>query len=194
MIIAALFMAFTGQANANYANIKLKHGISVDIPNHWNVLEAATISNIRAHAEAIDGLNRENKETILAVNSEPQPHVAQVRISAVIPGSFTQEMLLNTTQKDLDDLKSEYWKVFSGLKKIKIINIDSVEIENVGGHNALIISYIREGMVEPSPWMVTIYEIPISTDKLIYFTISYRIKNEILLKPILKHIKDSIRL
>ena len=93
-------------ANRSYAQTDdykahtLKHGIRIDVPSHWTVLESDVKKNINLTGRAIAGNSgveeeESKKETLIAVNATPSPTGAMLRVSVTTPAPFTQADFAN---------------------------------------------------------------------------------------------------
>ena len=148
-----------------YRRLELAYGISLDVPAHWTVLSQDARKNLAAFGEAMMGNAgvegpRGHKEALLAVNSAPTPTGATIRVSVTTPPDFTQAELTAMTSADLRDLRGG---MRDGFKKLEasggphLIEMQAVHIEQLSGHTALVVPYVRRGMNGPSPWQVTQY-------------------------------------
>ena len=188
-----------------YRPISLSHGISLEIPAHWQILPIGYRQNLVAFGDAMvsnSGVDTAGtkKENLLAVNSIPQPINGKIRVSVSAPPDLSQNELLeiaNSSPHDFEMMQTEFLNSFKQLaleSNLKIVEMYPVRIEKVNNHNALVISYIREkSPAENSVWMVNQYKIPISNQYLIEFTLSYQQSNSLIFKPILERVKRSIR-
>lgn len=201
-IILLLFMLSSiGHARENaFRQIKLSHGISIDIPTHWTVLSIETRKNLAAASQAVmekaeldDGAAK--KEALLAVNATPSPTGAMVRVSATSPAEFTQAALAAVTPQELRDLDAEIAPLYRRLGAAggpKIIELKPTGVAKVNGAHALVIIYTREGINGTSPWRVTQYKIP-TPSHIIELTLSYRLSDAVVWRPILDHVLKSVR-
>ena len=199
LVITILFSNSAFSEGSFFNKIKLKHGISIDVPTHWHILSQATRKNINTAGQAmVDNSDIERpggrKETLLAINAAPKPTGAIIRVSVTSPPDFTQDDLNIVTKGELKEVGIELLKNFKKLEPSggpKIIEMYLPRIEKLGNHNALVMSYVRAGLNEPSPWKVALYQIPVS-DKLIEITLSYRKSDYAVWIPILERVKRSL--
>jgi hypothetical protein len=200
LLIASLFSVPVAAEDTKFRRVLLDYDISIEIPSHWKVISEETRKNLGVFGEAIrKNANIEgpggNKITLLAVNATPDPTGAMVRVSVTSRPDYTQADLITVTP---DDLKSVEVELQNSSKKLeasggpKIIEIQPVRIDKLNGYQALVMSYIRSGINEPSPWQVTQYKSPVS-DRLVEITLSYRQSDGILWRPILEHVKRSLK-
>ena len=74
----------------------------------------------------------------------------------------------------------------------KIVEMQPVRVEKINNRRALVLPYIRTSAVGPSNWQVNQYKIPVS-DKTIELTLSYRLSDANVWRPILERVKRSVR-
>jgi hypothetical protein len=186
--------------DARFRCVQLVYDISLEIPSHWNVLSQETRLNLGTAGEAIiknAGVKAPSgkKQSLLAVNAVPDPTGATIRVSVTTPPGYTQADLTAATKSDLDQLASQMRVVFKKLEATggpKILEVEPARIEHINNQLAIVTSYTRAGLVGPSPWQVTQYKVPVG-DRLIEITLSHRQSDAAVWKPILEHVKRSIR-
>ncbi len=133
---------------------------------------------------------------MLAVNATPDPTGAVIRVSVTSPSDYTQADLAAATAEDFTEATGEMLKLVRQLEASggpKIIEMQPVRIEKFNEQTALVIPYVRAGILEPSPWQVTQYKIPVS-NQLIEITLSHRLSDEVVWRPILERVKRSVQL
>ncbi|WP_455233397.1 hypothetical protein [Geopseudomonas aromaticivorans] len=192
--------AWAGGPDAAYRRVYLEHGIELDLPAHWTVLSASTRKNLSAAGEAmaasagIEGLP-EGKKTLLAVNATPSPTGAMIRVSVTVPAPYTQADVAAVTADDLDFIRSELVKGFrqmEGSGGPRLISAAPVRRGMLGGYRSIEIPYVRAGLKDPGEWQVTQYKVPID-NRLVEITLSHRVSDAVVWKPILEHVKSSIQ-
>lgn len=200
LLVALFFTQSLAYARPlTFQHIQLNHGISVDIPSHWLILSSDIKKNVTTAADAMlsnadiepeEGV----KKTLLAVNSTPNPTGAMIRVGILSHQYWTQAKLESASEEELREVQTAMIDVFKRLEasgtKI-LIEMQPVRVEKLNGVNVLVTSYIRESKFGP-PWQVTQYKIPVK-NRLIEFTLSYRLADDIIWKPILEYVKRSIR-
>lgn len=200
-MVAFVLISHTAYAQDNsYRRIQLTHGISLDIPAHWTVLSQDTRKNLGAAGEAIiknTGVEGPSgkKKNLLAVNATPDPTGAMIRVSVIEPPDYTQADLAATTPADLKKARVELLSMFKQLEASggpKILEMQSLRIEKVNNHLALVMPYVRAGAKGPSPWQVTQYKIPVS-NRLVEVTLSYRQSDAMVWRPILERVIRSMQ-
>jgi hypothetical protein len=195
-----LFFALQAQASESaFRRIELPHSIALQVPAHWKVLSQATISNLKAFEEATTeaaGIRdpKRSKNTLLAMNSLPDPTGAMIRVSISTPPDFTADELKATTAADIVELQSEMLSLFRQFEATggpKVLETQPARVERLGGEMSLVIPYRRASQFGPSPWHVTQYKIPIR-NHLVEITLSYRESDGAVWKPILEKVRRSI--
>lgn len=200
-LFAYVLFATVALAEDNqFRRLTLPYGISIDIPSHWSVLTQSQKDNIAAAATAAmsnAGVDESgaHKDRLLAVNATPVPSGATVRVNVTYPAEFTQADLAKITAEDLKGVEEELREGAQHMgneSPTKIIETQPARVDSINGRLALAVPYVREGFSDGSPWLVTLYQIPID-NKMIQLTLSYRQSDAILWRPIQEHIKRSIQ-
>jgi hypothetical protein len=200
LLLSALFANAALAEDNQFRRLSLSYGISLDIPSHWSVLTQSQQNNIAAAATAAMGNagaeeSGVHKDRLLAINATPIPSGATVRVNVTYPAEFTQADLANITPEDLKAVEEELREGAQQMgneSPTKIIETQPARVDNINGMLALAVSYVREGFSDGSPWLVTLYQIPID-NRIIQLTLSYRQSDAILWRPIQEHIKRSIQ-
>jgi hypothetical protein len=180
--------------------VELAHGISLMVPAQWIVQPPGTRQGLETTREALSskaGIEkpRGNKEQLLAVNATPEPAGAMIRLNLSSPAEFTQADLAAVGPEELKALRSELLGTFEKLEAAggpKVLKVHPLRIEQVNGHLALVIPYLRAGAPTASPWEVIQYKIPAS-GRLIELTLSYRQLEAAEWKTVLEHVQRSLR-
>lgn len=186
--------------SSQFTKVQLAPGLAIEIPSHWSVLSSSDSANLATMSEAI----RKNSGTpepdyqktrLLAVSSIPAPTGAQIRVNVISPNYLTQEMLSNATSAELAAVRDEMYKSFKALESLGgtvIVSMEQARVEEISKLKALVLSYKRQSTgAGPSLWQVTQYGIPTS-GKTIQITLSYRLVDGALWKPILDRVKQSV--
>jgi len=203
IILYVIFIIFVQSVFAEdtaFKRIQLSYGISLEIPSHWEVLSQDAKQNLAAASESMGknaGVVDDNgkKERLLAVSALPMPSGAKIRLSVTSPPEFTQDNLSATSASELNQLQSEFYAMFNEMmvsNGLKVLEMKPPRIERFNDKLALVLDYTRTDAYGSSPWQVIQYKIPMS-DKLIEFTLSYRLSDAIIWKPILENVKRSVQ-
>jgi len=135
------------------------------------------------------------KERLLAVSALPTPVGAKIRVNVTFPPEFTQYDLSITSDSELRQLQPELYAMFNKIpvsSGIKFLEMKIPRIERINKKLAFVIVYTRTGAYGSSPWQVAQYRIPVS-NRVIQFTLSYRLSDAIVWKSILEKVKSSIK-
>lgn len=135
------------------------------------------------------------KTRLLAVNSIPAPSGATIRVNVISPDPLTQEMLSNATSAELAAVRDEIYRSMKALESRGgpvIVSMEPARIEEISMLKAIVLSYKRKSTgADASPWQVTQYGIP-TFEKTIQITLSYRLIDGAIWKPILDRVKQSV--
>jgi hypothetical protein len=199
---ALFFIAVSAAAaDSSYQRLSLNEGVSIEIPRHWLVHTVVERKNFAAAGEAISqaaGIEQDTKEfsiNLLAVSALPTPTGAKIRISVVRPLLFNGADLRAATAKDLQVIRSELSADMSksmAAAGFKFLSLKTPVVETINAQSALLIEYRRTDPRTSSTWTVMRYRIPIK-NKLIEFSTSYRESDATIFKPILEHVKSSLK-
>lgn len=184
----------------NFRHVQLNYGISLDVPSHWTELSKENRRNIAAARQAmLDNADVEGpdgrKETLFAMNAEPSPAGATVRVSVTSPPTYSQSDLATATPEDLKQFEAYFLESFRALSDSggpRILDTQTFRIESMRNHLALAMPYIRAGIDGGSPWQVVQYQVP-TPDYLIEITLSHRQSDAIVWRPILERVKRSVQ-
>ena len=183
-----------------YRLVQLEHGISIEIPAHWTVLQDDTRKNLAASSQAmlenagIDEGVTGQKKGLLAANATPSPTGAMIRVSVTTPPDFTQSDLAKATTSELKEVEQELINLFRRMEASggpSIVKMLPVKIEPFNNQRAMVIRYIRKSPNGPSHWQVTQYKIP-TKNRLVELTLSSRQSDAVVWNPILERVKRSI--
>lgn len=204
MIAAAWFGLQASAAIAatapEFRRVQLTSGISIDVPVHWYFIEEASRKNLTfvgrtiAEASGLEGLPQ--KIRVLAVNATPAPTGAMIGVSVSWPPDYTQEDLVGVSRRDLRELERELFSYFRHAEPHggpHVLEMQSATVEPFGEGLALVLRYRRASQRGPSPWQVTQYKIPVNSG-MIELTLSHRESDAPVWRPILAHVKQSVRL
>ena len=104
-------------------------------------------------------------------------------------------MLSNATSAELAAVRDEIYRSMKALESrggVVIVSMQKARIEEISKLKAIVVSYKRKGIgADPSPWQVMQYGIPTS-GKTIQITLSYRLRDGVIWKPILDRVKQSV--
>lgn len=187
--------------SSTFKNVQLAYGVSLDIPSHWAVLAQDSRKTIAAAGEAIlenagAAASVTKKTNLLAVSAVPSPTGATIRVNLVTPAEYTQSDLSKISLDDLAQVKAGLLTQFKQLEASggpKILEMRVPTLGRIDNKLSMVMQYTREGVNGSPPWQVTQYKVPLA-DKLIEITLSHRIEDEIMWKPILEKVTNSVRL
>lgn len=203
MLLAWALVACSFAAAAQdsvYQRIQLESGISLDLPSHWKPLSADTRRNLQAAGQAmVDAAGTEStvgKRSLLAVNAPPAPTGAMVRVSFSPKWELTDADLAQLSASDLEEIgayfRTEIDKV-TAQARVKVVHYQVPRIETLAGRTALIVEYERTSATQSGTWRVMQQRIAYRGG-LLEFTVSHRRADEVIWRPIIEHVRRSLRL
>ncbi|MBL8036510.1 MAG: hypothetical protein JNN16_03315 [Nitrospira sp.] len=197
---AVLSSCFVCQAfGTEFLTHELPEGIAIQVPAHWRVLSKDMRKNIRAATEAMaeqSDVSLRKATNVLHVNATPDPTGATVRVTIGPPPPFSAAELKDANQSDLIELKSIYENQMLAIQKNggpELIESYLPRIESISGISSIAWSYRRKSATGHGAWYVTQYKVP-CTSILVELTISYRESDSALWKPILRKVRESVRI
>ena len=184
--------------NSNFCNVKLSHGVSLDLPKKWWVLGKEWNALLDTFSEArldLTGLAastpKASKLTLLAIRSMPESTYADIRIDYLNDNS-TPESITKMTADELERLDSR-----SREGMAKILGVDNLimwggtKITAIDGAPATVTQYIRHG--QNGPVLVWIYLIGLPKNSLV-IAVSYRSSEAVIWKTIVDKVLGSVRI
>jgi hypothetical protein len=166
-----------------YTSIDLAGRLSVTVPGHWFVRDAAGRQNVAAAASAfIDPTGKRNEpihfSSLSVLSSAERPQVI-FRISFVDePGGQTelQQDLARGKAAAIREL-AEAWKEESRALAATLerqggryLGDERFDFLDIGGKKAMLISYRRASLTGGAPFRVNQYHIPMGSDKILITT------------------------
>ena len=196
--------AVTFAQTLQYTTIDLTGRLTVTIPGHWFVRDAAGRQNVAAAANAsIDPTGKRNEpihfSSLSVLSSAEKPQVI-FRVSFVEePGSQAQ------LQQDLAQGKAAAIRELAQVWKEESITLattlerqggrylgdERFDFLEVGGRKAMLISYRRASLTGGAPFRVNQYHIPMGTDKIL-ITASVQESASKLMQPIVDRMLASV--
>jgi hypothetical protein len=168
-------------------------GIDISYPKHWTVLSREEDLNIRASAQARGIIPTPGRKTLLLLNSTPEPHAAQLRLTLSAVTEPSRQMLTSLAS----DREALGWLgdgIFEELQSYGAVVIESrrdLRVVLVGSLPSLHLSYDRHAVRGIGNWRVDQYNVPLS-DQSLQITLSYNVAAQALYEPILKSSLASI--
>lgn len=182
-----------------FTSYNLKYGITIAIPQHWQILEKRLMDQIDTNTEVLTGIGQGNNDIVIAANyyeNDNNKPKATVRVSVRTKQTASQADVTSWPQYLLDAMAEQaYQKVTSAMKKSgnKSGSISPYKMskDNISGYVA-----IRSDYQDISPKLTlntTIYIVYLG-DRIIKLTMSYDAKKEWLLLPTINKIKQSVKI
>lgn len=198
--ILIFMINFSYADDLNYQRLKLKEGISIEVPKHWHKHTEIEKMNFAASSEASSKIakseydEKNDKIRILAVSSLPIPSAAKIRLNVLRPVVMTSDYLVSLTAQDLKDTQIELSAVMAkSMSEVgsKLLSLETPRIESINGKPTFCFDYRRTDLRVPNPWVVRICQISVG-NKTIEFTTSYRETEGVVYKVILDYVKQSL--
>ena len=198
--VAALFLgiALANPAlGASYAKVTLPKGVSIEVPQGWFLASPALARQMQISAETyveLSGLPLPPgaNHKLLFARSVPEETFASLSVDIGIPASFSQREVLTATVADLkaytEKARPTFEKVVATLNE-RLLTFEPVHRISVSGSPALVTAYTRTGTNGP----VSVEIIQVFTPESdIGLTLSFRISEAVLWKPIIAKIRSSL--
>ena len=201
--LLALVAVSAGARTAGYTKLNVKGRVQLEIPSDWTINDSEQRRRIKEQAEKLTSVPSIHTAS-LAAQSYPAPSRAIVRVSFIpmappLTQADVQNEVRSNKQQVLRDL-ADVWReesptMWAALAKngVKQVGRPHFAVEPIGGKIALIISYRRTSIGNPSETMrVTQYHVPLGAEKAL-ITLSY-IDSDPLARAAHNRIKSSIRI
>lgn len=195
VLILALFPCASGaqQAqNSRFKQYRLKYGISIQIPKHWQIIEKRVMDQIDTNTEILTGTPQGNNEILIAANyysRDPKNAVATARLSVRYKQTIDQGQLLAMTD---DDIHLEALMGKSFLENA-LRNIDSsilVTEYKMTRKNMKSFACLETVKILNNNKKEILYIVPLGSRN-IKLHLSYKLSEEHYLKPTIMHIINS---
>jgi hypothetical protein len=178
--------------NSRFQEYRLKYGITVQIPKHWQVTEKSVMDQIDTNTEALTGTPQGNNEILIAANyysRDLKNATATARISVRHKQTIDQSQLLEMTDSDIQ------MEAFMGeaalenaLKKVDT-SMMVTEYKMVRKKFKSFFAFETVYSLNNNERQI-LYVIPLG-DRTIKFHLKYELSEEKSLKPTIMHIIDS---
>ena len=196
IILIVTFVA-EAQHKSRFIQHNLKHGISVQIPSHWQVIEKQVMDQIDTNTELLTKVPQGDNNILIAANYIVSNEIlATVRISVRIRTTFTQDDIKNTSQAEIDkkDILSRT-QVVNALEQMndKTTKVSAFKTtkEILSGYSCMRTDY---QLIYPSKIMNTSIYVIYLGNKAVKMTLSYEEKHKALLKTSIDKIIGSLSL
>ena len=90
--------------NSRFEQYRLKYGISLQLPKHWQIIEKRVMDQIDTNTEILTGTPQGNNEILIAANyysRDPKNAAATARLSVRHKQTIDQSQLLGMTDNDI---------------------------------------------------------------------------------------------
>jgi hypothetical protein len=88
---------------SRFEQYNLKYGISIEIPNHWKIIDKQIMDQIDSNTESLTQVPQGDNDIIIAANYIVSDQIlATIRISVRTRNTFTQDTIKNMSQSEID--------------------------------------------------------------------------------------------
>lgn len=200
IMIVIAFFAVTFNVNLGLCQSKfqrhtLSDGITVQIPNNWQLLSSDTTSQLDTNTEVVTGTKQGNNKILIAANcyTNTKKASATMRISVRYGPCSTQQDIANIPESRIvDDFKSNLRLVKDMLRKVDPtadMEIVSIRKRNFSGYISIEAKHI---VVDSGVRKLQTLNIVNLGNRRIKIMTTYALAQESLLKLTVSHIEDSI--
>lgn len=178
--------------DSRFQEYKLKYGVSVQLPKHWQIIEKSVMDQIDTNTEALTGTPQGNNEILIAANyysRDLKNAAATARLSVRHKQTIDQSQLLEMTDSaiQMESFMGEA-ALENALKKIDS-SIMITEYEMVRKKLKPYVGFETVYALNNDERQI-LYVIPLG-DRAIKFHIKYKLSEENYLKPTITRIIDS---
>jgi hypothetical protein len=187
------------ESQSAFTTYNLKHGITIKIPKHWQILNKQITDTLGASTEAMTGNEQGNADIVIAANYYEDDSgivAASANVTVKIGKTASQNNIKSMTQSALDVEADKAYKAVrpiiekSGDGKTRISRIKMVK-EGISGYIAIRTDY--QQIRTDRTLNVVSYNIYLG-DKLIKATLTCDAAQKNLLEPTINAIKKSIKI
>jgi hypothetical protein len=183
------------QQQSRFTQYNLKHGVSVQIPSHWQIIDKQIMDQVDTITELLSKVHQGDNDIIIAANYVVSDKtLATVRISVRTRSTFTQEAIRSMGQAEIDkqDILSRTMLV-NGLKQL---NDTSTKVsafkttkEKLSGYICVRTDYQT---IQPSQTMNTSIYVIYLGNRAVKMTLAYENSHTYLLQMVMDKIKRSL--
>lgn len=190
--------------DGSFQIINFNDEIQISIPRNWDYLDESMKKHLQTGSDAMirtTGLPHDSSENTILIagnaHTSNKSTIATLRLSvrnSDAPSQSDMYKLSNLSKDEISQVlapvvKSTHKELdsyFKGMSKTKESNISIVNNKTV-----MCILVNTESTRSDGNWLTQVYMCPLST-KSVKLTTSYRISNEILIKPVVQHVWQSL--
>lgn len=191
-----LSLVASGQ-ESKFVEVRLPHGISIDVPRNWWVISGDLNQTLETSAQAVAdlaGVKTMDKVNLFRANSMPRTMYAAISINFYEGKGASPSEFNSLTSDDLktinEQLHSETEKGFE-VQGVDILDWYGTKKDTIGSKSALTTAY-RRSTPGKGPVIVQINTI-FTTKDMIRLTLSYREAEGVLWKPVIERIRRSFK-
>lgn len=207
VLLAALFAVLQGIALAEserqsvFITRDLGHGIKIDVPSTWQLLNQNQGDHLKTSAEAVGknvGIDNPMGQYVNLIGANAyttnKSASATMRVALQMGPTSTQDEVQRVTRRELDDLKSQFVPIMEAQFReqglAQRVEWIGAQAEQIAGLWSITMEYRR---VSPSgeAFLVKIYQFFLG-DREIKLTLSCNEDERILFTPVLRAIRDSL--
>jgi hypothetical protein len=196
-VILLLAAARAEAQQSRFTRYNLKYGISVQIPNHWQIIEKQIMDQIDTNTELLSKVPQGDNDIIIAANyAVGDQTVATVRISVRSRNTFTQEAIRSMNQAEID--KQDVLSRTMIVNALKQMNDTSTKVsefktkkEKLAGYLCVRTDYQT---IQPSITMNTSIYVIYLGNRAVKMTLSYENNHKDLVKITVDQIKWSLEI
>jgi hypothetical protein len=169
-------------------------GISIARPSAWRRLTASQDQNIQAAVQAKGVEPDVGRQTLLLMNSTPEPHAAQLRIKLTDDPDPAADVVLEVAN---DESILQMWTdqlrgAFESSALVKIVEMPRAKVVRLANRPAIHFQYTRKDPGAGPDWRVDQYKIPLGT-KMLHLTTSFSTLEGEAYSPILQSVLASLK-
>ena len=183
--------------SSKFARLRLSHGVQIDVPRDWWVLDAETTSLIKTSTEAAlditkNSIPNDKEIDLIRANSLPRSTYASLAITSTPSDPSVIAEIENLSSADLVEFDSQMQdKMLPQMMSVVGQNLMSYygsHIEKIDSKPALVVEYLRSG--PEGPVVVQTNRIFTGTQE-ITLNLAYRESEKMLWRPVLARIRQS---
>lgn len=201
-VMLILSAAAHAQTNENqFVALRFARGITMDAPRTWRAVSADENEVILTTVQAtldLTGVKQTAKQSLTLLKAQPklQQLYAYVKLSEKF-GEFKDqketERASDAELKKFDEAQLADIKKMSELTGMKMVEWKGSRKEQINGKWALVTEYRREDRDGHGPVWCQIIAIHLR-DRCITLTLSYREREEVVLKPVILRMRSSLKI
>lgn len=198
LLIIIVFACALGHCETSrFTKLKLPHGVSINLPNHWWVVSDGWNSSLLTAVEAkldLAGIDTSQMpdNTLIALRSVPFETYASIRVDyhRTPPGNAPDVQFPESKLREIDaKIRNDMDKVIS---PERVLIWEPIQNTTIAGCRASVIHYVRTG--QKAPVLTWLHQIELPNNDVLTIHTGFRSTEIELWEPVIQRIMNSLKI